>query len=299
MNRSSFLLLSSALLSLALAGADASAGSVLLDFETDPSVTGAFLTGSAEWRVTGGIGNSGYLKITDPVNGERGAILFPDLDSGATVTAFSLTADLRVGGGTDLPADGFSFNLVRPDDPVLGDPIGEGWAATPIGEGNVAEEGTTTGLAIGFDEWYSGGEDVVGMSVRIDNELFYQIELPTLNGALDDITSLQTGPRGPGGPGDISELGWARLAIDLSADNLLRIAYKNNLVFERTVAYAPGPGQLVIGGRTGGFNSTHHIDNIAFSTTAPSVIPAPAALWLALVGLAGLRWKRLSPNRSR
>jgi len=48
MNRSSFLLLSSALLSLALAGADASAGSVLLDFETDPSVTGAFLTGSAE-----------------------------------------------------------------------------------------------------------------------------------------------------------------------------------------------------------------------------------------------------------
>ena len=296
MNRSSFLLLSSALLSLALAGTDASAGSVLLDFETDPGLTGAFLTGSAEWRLTGGIGDSGYLKITDPVNEERGAILFPDLDGGATVTAFSLTADLRVGGGTHLPADGFSFNFVRPDDPVLSEPIGEEWAASPIGEGNLPEEGTTTGLAIGFDEWYSGGEDVIGMSVRIDNELFSQIELPTLNGALDDITSLQTGPQGPGGPGDISELGWARLAIDLSTDSLLRIAYKDNLVFEGTVPYAPGPGQLVIGGRTGGFNSTHHIDNIAFSTTTPSPIPAPAALWLTLVGLAGLRWKRLSHN---
>lgn len=268
-----------ALMYFALSCAPASGGSLDLDFNTDPADLGVQFTGNSEWRTTGGVDDSGYLKVTDAANGERGAIVFPDLENGAVVTGFTITADLRVGGGTDRPADGFSFNFARPSDPVFQDPIGEGWAASPGGEENLPEEGTTTGLGIGFDEWDSGGGDVVGMSVRVDNELVSQIELPTLNGALDDVTSLQTGPNTDG----VAGLGWAPLEITLSTDKNLSISYKGNEVFNAPVDFAASAGQLVFGGRTGGANSNHHIDNISVTT-----VPEPGSLLIALTGLCAL-----------
>ena len=59
------------------------------------------------------------LATTDPLTGcqqqaandQRGAILIGDLDQGGFVDGFVISADLRVGGGTDNPADGFSFNV--------------------------------------------------------------------------------------------------------------------------------------------------------------------------------------------
>lgn len=293
MRKSALLLVGPALLVFALVGSEALGVTFNLDFNTDPSALGVVFTGSAEWRTSGGVGNSGYLKVTDATNDQRGAIIFPDLGAGQTFPGFSIRADLRVGGGTDLPADGFSFNYARPEDLVFQDPVGEGWAGNPDGtEENLPEEGTMTGLAIGFDEWYSGGADVIGMSVRVDNDLIHQVALPTLHGAVDDITSLQTGPRGPGGPGDISELGWARLEIDLSTDKLLRIAYKGNVVFEDYVDYTPGPSQLVFGGRTGGANAAHHIDNISVT-----LIPEASSLAITLTALVGLlrRRRRVRP----
>ena len=188
------------------------------------------------------------------------------------MTLLNIKADLPVGGGTDRPADGFSFNLARPGDPVLDD--GQGFAGWGT-ETDLPEEGTTTGLGIGFDEWDSGGGDVVGMSVRIDNTLVQQIALPTLNGTLEDITSLQTGPRGPAGAGDISVLGWAPFEIDLQADKTLKISWKNNVVFNGPIAIEPLAGQLVFGGRTGGV--TRHTT----STTSRSRFRS-RVLWLWL-----------------
>jgi hypothetical protein len=83
---------------------------------------------------------------------QRGSIVFEDPTGGLPIGGFKIRADLRVGGGTINPADGFSFNLVRPNDPLIG--TGAGYAASPTGEGNLPEEGATTGLAIGFDEWF-------------------------------------------------------------------------------------------------------------------------------------------------
>ena len=39
---------------------------IVLDFDTDPAALGIQSFGSAEWRATGGVGDSGYLKVTDP-----------------------------------------------------------------------------------------------------------------------------------------------------------------------------------------------------------------------------------------
>ncbi|MEZ6120760.1 MAG: hypothetical protein R3C28_29865 [Pirellulaceae bacterium] len=236
-----------------------------LDFETDPAALGVEFFGTAEWRDEDGFENTGYLKVTDAVNSERGAIVFPDLTDGTSLEAFSISALLRVGGGTDRPADGFSFNFARPGDPVLDD--GEGWASSPTNEANLPEEGTTTGVAIGFDEWFSGGSDVIGMSVRLDNQLVNQFPFPVLNGEVDDTESLQTGPAAVFDD-ELQELmGWAPLTIDLCANNLT-VTYKGVEVFNEIVEYDPSPGQLVFGGRTGGANAYHHIDNIVIKTDA-------------------------------
>ncbi|MCP4191105.1 MAG: PEP-CTERM sorting domain-containing protein, partial [Planctomycetaceae bacterium] len=50
---------------------------------------------------------------------------------------------------------------------------------------------------------------VVGLSLRVDGQLIGQAPLTTLNGALEDVTSLQTGPNDDG----INNLGWAALTI--------------------------------------------------------------------------------------
>jgi hypothetical protein len=257
--------LGSALVVVALAATQARGAIFELDFNTEPDSLA--YAGTAEWRPDGGVDDSGYLAITDAANGQSGAILLPNLEEGNALVAYDITADLRVGGGTDRPADGFSFNLARLDDPAIENVAkgqSTGWAASPTGENNLPEEGTTTGLAIGFDEWFSGGADVVGMSIRIDNELVDQYEFPVLNGDVDDQESLQTGPEAT----DASELGWARLELYLSADNNLQVYYKDVEVFNQQIDYEKEEGLLVFSGRTGGANSNHHIDNITIRTNA-------------------------------
>jgi hypothetical protein len=192
-----------------------------LDFNTDPEAFGVEFLGTSEWRDEGGVDNSGYLSVTDNFNDQIGAIVFPDLEDGQVVTAFSITAQLRVGGGTAPPADGFSFNFVRPDDPLLDeeddflaidtmDGRGNGWAEIPPHPGlYLPEEGSQTGLAIMFDTHQNGAAppggdcsvinpdtgqpyDCIGIGVRIDNEVLTATSLPVINGAYDDIESLTT-----------------------------------------------------------------------------------------------------------
>ena len=252
---------------------------VLLDFESDPGDVIEVQTGTAEWRESGGKEGGGYLSITDPANGEKGVIQIAPLFEGPLTGAFSIKADLRVGGGTARPADGFSFNFVRPDDPLID--TGDGFAASPAGEANLPEEGSTTGFGIGFDEWQSGPADpdgteddcgsvefdCIGISVRIDGELIKQVPFPFLNGPLDDDTSLQTGEDIGLFIDDIEDdpdlLGWAPFEINMGADNNLQISYKGREVLNEVIDYERHEGTFIFGGRTGGANSAHHIDNLS------------------------------------
>ena len=278
-----------AVLVTAILGSTAIAGDLFFDFDTNPQNDGVLFGGTSTWRATGGVNDSGYLSVTDAVNGQRGAILIGDIDDGQLVAGFNISADLRVGGGTERPADGFSFNFASFDDPAitnlvesLGDPnIGpvSGYAdvGNP-GDADLPEEGTTTGIGIGFDEWFSGNQatdgaggidggansdpvdDIVGLSVRVDNIVLEQQELPTLNGASDDITSLQTGP-------DADSLDWANLNMSLDPDTQqLIVVWKDAVVFDEVIDWAPRAGALIFAGRTGGANSNHHIDNLSITT---------------------------------
>lgn len=221
---------------------------VCLDFGS-PLPDGFELFGDAE--------RGHFLTVNDAANVQRGTVVFPPLGGNGqlviggrtsdansahhidniemdfTDNSLSIAAHVRIGGGTDRPGDGFSMSFVRPDDPVLDD--GEGWAASPGGEENLPEEGTVTGLSIGFDERDSGAGDVVGMSIRVDGEILAQVPMPTLNGAVEDITSIQTGQNDDG----VEGLAWARLAIridDLPSNGTyfgsrIEVRYKESEIF--------------------------------------------------------------------
>ncbi len=155
--------------------------------------------GRAHW-VDNGDG-TGYVSITDAGNGQVSVIIFRDCDAGAIIGNFAIDMDLRLGGGTVLPADGMSINYARAEDPifVLAGKNGDnyGFACTPAGEcgGYEAEEGTTTGLSVALDEWQSGAVsqgDVIGITIRVDGNIIANYNYPTLNGNSTDLSTLQT-----------------------------------------------------------------------------------------------------------
>lgn len=241
------------------------------DFNTDPGDQ-IETFGTTEWRGSGGVDDSGYLSITDALNGQNGGVIFEDPTGGKPIEGMKFTIDCRIGGGTDRPADGFSLNIVRPDDPLLQDPRGSGYAGTTdigAGENNLPEEGSQTGLGIGFDAWVSGGQDIVGISVRVDGEMIEQVAADTLNGEADDVTSLQTGPQSDDDD-PLSALTWQPFEAELTPNGDLTVSWKGKAIVETQVNYFPGPGQIVFGGRTGGANQAHHFDNLSLTILAAS-----------------------------
>jgi hypothetical protein len=263
------------------------AGTAIFDFNTNPdgvlNFTGVVndttpRTLAEAWHDTGGITNSGYLSITDAIGGSRSTIIFDDFDSGMIVQAFDFECDLRIGDGTAEPADGFSVNYVRANDPVL---TGGAFATGQNCEANLPEEGTQTGISIGFDAWNSGGTagslcnvadqsigvDVMAVTVRVDGTLVAQFPMPLRNGDCADATSLQTGPRDTVTPGSASTLCWAKLKVQLTTGGALNVWWKGvQLLNNYQTTYFPSAGRLIFTGRTGGSHQNQHVDNISITT---------------------------------
>ena len=287
------------LLGLSLLCAGPSWGaSVLFDFNEDPQLSGLLTNyGNASWISWGGVGSStnasdGWLEITSATGSRSSAIVFQDFDNGAVVQGFTFECDLRIGNGTADPADGFSINYARAGDPVLAEADSGAtpgsWATGPNCEANLPEEGTRTGISIGFDAWDSGGnppfcnevegvgKDIIGVSVRVDGTLVYQFPTPTKNGPCNDPSSLQTGARD--GSGSPESLCWAHLKVVLDVNGVLNVWWKGTQILANyQTTYFPSPGRLVFAGRTGGSYQNQDVDNIQITTI-------PAAL--ALVGQA-------------
>jgi hypothetical protein len=280
------------------------AGSATFDFNTNPS---GILTiiGNGEWRQDGGVSGQagdGYLSITDSINSQSTKIIFDDFDAGLVVKAFTFSCDLRIGnavGNNGRPADGFSLNYVRANDYLLDETLssGVGWSGTvnepgyPSANG-LPEEGSNTGIAIGFDTWDSGSalwpadlngtmNDIEGISVRVDNKVLTQVSMPTRNGACDDTTSMQTGPYTPETEGSPDGLCWQPFTVVLDESAKLTVTWKGRVLLNAyQTTYSPSAGRLVFGGRTGGANENHHVDNIKI-TTVPAdkiVIGNPGGL---------------------
>jgi hypothetical protein len=271
---------------LCVAGTTAFAGSVSYNFDTDPAGILSFYGNAAYVPTDGNPATGGYLSLTDAINSQRSFIVFDDFDNGLVVKAFSFSMDVRIGGGNSTPADGFSIDYVRASDPVLVDPASmNGWASNPGGEANLPEEGSTTGLGIGFDAYDSGNGDVIGISVRLDNVLIATYPLPNQNTTCDDPNSLQTGPIDPDNAGSPGLLCWQPFSVDLADTGKLVIKWKGKEITPAgglQTTFVPSPGRLVLVARTGGLNQNQHIDNLKITTIASStptvgvISPSPA-----------------------
>lgn len=248
----------------------AHAGSYSTDFTTNPGLTvyqnAQSITAGNGWVASGG-NPGGYLKMTDAANDQRTVVVFPDFEPGFLVGGFTFEVDCRIGAGTNPPADGFSINFARTNDPVLVNKNTTGFAANPDGALDNMEEGTTTGIGIGFDAYKGAGlTDVVGITIRVDGQLKHTVELPTIGVADTDPNynqSLQTGASGAG----VGALNWEKFKVELRMDGTIDVFWKDQKVIDNVQTdFTPTVGRLIFGARTGGLNQAHHFDNLSLTT---------------------------------
>ncbi len=301
-----------------LCAVSAHAGTAKYDFNSDPISDGVLkFFGSGYWNGSGGASggsSDGYLVVTE-ATGQSSRIVFNDFDNGKVVKAFTFEADFRIGNGSSNPADGFSVSFARAGDPVI---EAGTWATGQNCEASLAEEGTQTGISIGFDAWDSGGTagslcnvasqsigtDVAALTVRVDNTLVAQFPLPTRNGTCTDTTSLQTGPYDSSG--DPSVLCWAKLKVELMENAQLNVWWKGKqLLTNYQTDYFPSPGLLVFGGRTGDAWQNQHVDNIQITTvveeadTQKPTVPGSFKAVSVGAGRVELSWTASADNSGR
>src|SRR5690242_10728688 len=92
------------------------------------TATNSNTTGGAFLDTTGGVGNSGCLKLTKNINSENGSFIVDDLDAGSPIYGFDVTFKLRIGGGSSPPADGMSLSVGS--DVQMNSLFGEGGAGS-------------------------------------------------------------------------------------------------------------------------------------------------------------------------
>ncbi|HOX04642.1 MAG TPA: PA14 domain-containing protein [Candidatus Paceibacterota bacterium] len=244
----------------------------------------------------------GFLQLIPPENGRRLAVILPDIDNGAPVKAFKITADVRAGNGTNTPpADGFSISYVRDNDPLLANaaiiqnagsppylpPVGRYFgfaggddaatATSPAGS-ICGENGAKTGLAIAFDAYQGNtlpdtgpggtpGPDKRGIAVRVDDRTLTQVPMDVFHAGCEEPNSMQTGPYD--GTGLYDNLSWCKLEVEKTVDNKVTVIWKGVKILDnyQLTSYFPHRGRLILAGRAGGLNQNVHFDNITLTTT--------------------------------
>ena len=271
-----------------------------------PTVTNLTLASTLANPEYAGFGNGnpdGFLQLTKAAGGQNLAVVFPDIDNGAPVKAFIFKADMRVGNGSEAPADGFSVSFVRENDPALSNATrvvvnaGTGWefldppinllygfaggdslaqAQDPLGA-NLPENGTKTGVSILFDAWKGnwlpdgqgppGGNDVVGIGVRVDDKTLLQKGMTEANQPCANTNSMQTGLW----TGDSSNAGleWCKLEVELNTNKQVTVMWKGVKLLDKyqLANYSPHIGRIILAGRTGGNNQNVNFDNVYLETT--------------------------------
>ena len=203
----------------------------------------------------GGVGDSGVLELTEAANGQKGAFIIADQHAGAPVYGVAARFDVRIGGGSAVPADGMSFNFAAdlPDTAVAGD----------------VEEGVGSGLRVCFDIYDNGGGEAPAITLKWGSAVVGEVKT-----ALNDLVT-----------GDA----FADVIVRLTPDGLLDVAWNGKVLLYR--APVPGFGSIANGrfgffARTGGLNANQWVDNLRLYTylSAPLRVSKQPAAQTVLVG---------------
>src|SRR5262245_61317191 len=189
--------------------------------------------GNAVVELTGGVNDSGVLKLTKNINSQQGSIVINDLDAGAAVSGFTAALKVRVGGGTSTPADGFSFC----------------WA-TDLPDGAWSEEGIGTGITVAFDIYDNGGGEAPAIDIKYGGATLASMKFP--------IGVLRTGTN------------FWDVTIRVKPNGTLDVVYNTNVVytnFSLPNFSAISGARFGFGARTGGLNENQWIDDLQITTT--------------------------------
>ena len=266
-------LLPVSVLALGLLSQSAIAGTYSSNFNTDPTLdpTPLEIRDNAKWVASGSYDGSGYISLTDAVNSQQGSIVLPDFDNGASISGFTLTAKVRLGGGTARPADGMSFSFADASDGA-------------VAGGSVGEEGTATGLSINLDTWDNGNGDGPAIDLKLNGATLAHKRFagtgpgtsspgpycaPVEKDPSGNPISLETDPAGTPNPGV-----FVTLTFSVSESGSFSLTYKGLELFKELAipGWAPRAGRWIIGARTGNANDNNWIDDLNITTITPDQI---------------------------
>ena len=246
------------------------AGTFTTDFSSDPGgttlvnhddITALVRDGALKLVDLGDLVDPNTGLPSDARKPLRGSYIFPEIDpAGSLIGSFTASFKARVGGGTENPADGFSFVLANDYDPV-----------NPFRE----RGGNTTGLTISFKTISGAG---------LDSEADDPLDPPGISVwqkgvkvVSHSFAGLATDPAGPG-----KTPVFVPVTVQLTPDGLLTVGYNGTNVFSNTpIGYLPLEGQFGFGAGTEGafstLDSNFWIDDFSITTTTvtgPYVVAA-------------------------
>lgn len=236
----------------------AGAGTFVSNFNSGVPPAGMNVYGSAQSydHSTGGVGNTGVLKLTLNTASQQSSAIIDDFDNYETIGGFEATFQLFIGGGNG--ADGMSF--------VYGDFADITWG----------EEGPAIhGLTVTFDEYNSGGTppeapaiDVKWDGVTVFHRLVGATGATTPASPIGTATTIRNQTTANGAP-----VYWP-VKIRVETDGRLSLSYNNVLIVTNLPIFRPltdppiyGPGyRFAFGARTGGSADNHWVDDLSITT---------------------------------
>lgn len=215
--------------------------------------------------------DGGFLALAYPVNGLHTTLLFPDLDWGELIKAFTLEVDLRFGNSSSGSAgEGFSISLARDQDPIFCAPFDP--SAFHNGK---PQSGTTSGFSISFQTSPNAGY----LTLRLDDGTTRTHAFPIHDAPCENPDSLQTGPRDPDywlqdnakarvtHPDSWRTLCWSPLFVRLDETAKLTVRYKSITIIENyQTGFSPSQFRLVLAAANGASNQHVHLDNLKLQT---------------------------------
>lgn len=221
-----------------------------------PSATAVY--GAAFVNPGSGVGGTGMLDLTEPVATQNGSFVIEDLNAGQVVGSFIASFRVRMGGGSTIPAEGFSFNL-----------------GSDLPSGTIGSlDGSSSGLAVVFDAFSQGTDASSSLAPEapaIDIKLGGNFVAHKNVGKL-----LRT------------DVNFADVLIKADLDGKVTVVMNGSLVYSNLVVYTNKiGGRFAFSALTGGTFQSHYIDDLGIATVALSDSVAPTITSVAGTSAAG------------
>ena len=198
---------------------------------------GTAVYGNAVVLSTGGV-DGGCLQLTTNATSQTAGYLISDLDPGGKIGSFTADFQVALGGGTNTPADGFSFNF-----------------GSDLPSAAITEEGGGTNLTVSFDTRANTAPDAIGIDVRWKGSTFATYPM-----TISQLTNYPT---------------YVPVSIQLKTDGTLSVTFNGSPIYTDLALtnFAPMAGRFGLGARVRSpYSEFCRIDNLGIAT-GPASMP--------------------------